>query len=101
MSLCMYQPAASGIKWKTCANFMGVATPPSTARSPVTITMIPPDGVGCESHVVTLCWTVWNCSVCARGAEHRCDVARGRQPPKTPPADAYRSGGVGGDECIP
>jgi len=101
MSLCMYQPAACGIKWKTCANFMGVATPPSTARSPVTITMIPPDGVGCESHVVTLCWTVWNCSVCARGAEHRSDVARGRQPPKTPPADAYRSGGVGGDECVP
>ena len=101
MSLCMYQPAACGIKWKTCANFKGVVTLPSTARSPVTITNIPPDGVGCESHVVTLCWTVWNCSVCARGAEHRCDVARGRQPPKTPPADAYRSGGVGGDECVP
>ena len=64
----MYQlPCGVGIKWKDCANLSGVVTLPSTARSPVIITRIPPDGVGCESHVVTLCTTVWNWSVCGVG----------------------------------
>ena len=64
MSLWMYQLAPSGIRWNICANLSGVETLPSTTRSPVTITRMPPLGDGCGSHVVILWTTVWNWSVC-------------------------------------
>ena len=68
----MYHDAPLGIRWKDCANFSGVVTLPSTARSPVTKVRMPPPGVGCESEVVILCWTVWNWSVCGeQGAAAR------------------------------